>query len=138
MAASSLEVTLMLAGVLWAGWIFLLYRLHLLLERIDPALSAQIGRPSLFWTAFNGHVILVRLIGQRDLGRGPHAPLDGLARILRIWALAVIAATPHTRPAFEPAAGPGARDTPTMRRRVDERRQEKQMKDAHVPSCDMR
>lgn len=93
MHADSIEAALLLAGLLWAGWILLLYRLHRLLDRVDPELSRQIGRPSLFWTAFNGHAALIRLISQRDLDRGRHAPLDGLVRILRLWALAVMAAT---------------------------------------------
>ena len=65
-------------------WACLLHRFNRTLEGIDPAMSASIGKPSLFWTAFNGHVALVRLIARRDLAVGPYAPMAGQARVLRV------------------------------------------------------
>ena len=77
---------------LFAGWFPLLFRFHKTLHAIDPALSREIGRPSLFWTAFNGHAHLVRLMRRRDLADGRYAPLAGQARVLRAWAVAMLLA----------------------------------------------
>lgn len=79
--------------VLYAGWAYLLYRLHAALHIIDPQLSGQIGQPSLFWTPFNGHALLVGLIRRRDLGHTRYAPLAGQVRLMRIWAVATVVAT---------------------------------------------
>lgn len=79
--------------LLYTGWAYLLYRLHAALHAIDPQLSDQIGQPSLFWTPFNGHALLVGLIRRRDLGRTRYAPLAAQARLMRIWAVATLAAT---------------------------------------------
>lgn len=78
--------------LLFAGWFYLLFRFHQTLQKVDPALAREIGEPSLFWTAFNGHAHLVRLMRRRDLAGGRYAPLAGQARLLRAWALALIAA----------------------------------------------
>lgn len=82
-----------LVVLLYAGWAWLLVRLHLALERIDPALAEQIGKPSLFWTPFNGHALLVELIRRRDLGSTRYAPVALQARVMRVWAVVTIAAT---------------------------------------------
>lgn len=84
---------LLLAVLLWLGWAYLLYRLHMALEVVDPVLSAEIGRPSLFWTPFWGHRHLIGLIRRPDLGSGPHAPLAGQARLMRVWAVATLLVT---------------------------------------------
>lgn len=90
-AMSAMAVLVVLA--LYIGWAYLLYLLHLRLEAIDPELSGRIGRPSPFWTPFNGHAELVRLIRRRDLGNGPYAALSGLARLMRFWAVVTVGAT---------------------------------------------
>jgi len=87
------EVMLGLAGLLWGGWAWLLYRLHVALVAIDPALAAEIGRPSLFWTPFWGHRHLVELIRRPDLEDSAYAPLAGQARLMRGWAVATLAVT---------------------------------------------
>lgn len=79
--------------LLYAGWGYLLYRLHARLAIIAPELSRQIGRPSLFWTPFDGDARLVRLIRRRDLGGTRYASLEGQIRIMRVWAIATIGAT---------------------------------------------
>ena len=88
-----LEVAAVAVLVLFAGWAYLLYRFHLALAQIDPALSEAIGKPSLFWTAFKGDVRLIQLICRRDLGRSRYAALLGQARVLRVWAVVTIAVT---------------------------------------------
>ncbi|WP_297829311.1 hypothetical protein [Thermomonas sp.] len=87
LAAATLVLVL-----LFAVWFYLLYRFHVTLDAVDPALSREIGKPSLFWTAWNGHTHLVRLMRRRDLADGRHAPLAGQARWLRIWAIALLLA----------------------------------------------
>lgn len=84
---------LLLVVLLYGGWGYLLYRLHAALENVDPALSAEIGRPSLFWTPFWGHRHLVELIRQPDLDSSRHAALAGQARLMRIWAAVTLAVT---------------------------------------------
>lgn len=88
-----LQLAVLLALLLYAGWAYLLYRLHVALHAIDPALSGQIGKPSLFWTPFNGHALLIELIRRRDLRSTRYAPLATQARVMRVWAVATIAAT---------------------------------------------
>lgn len=88
-----LQIAVLLVLLLYAGWAWLLYRLHVALHAIDPGLSDQIGRPSLFWTPFNGHALLVELIRRRDLRHSRYAPLAAQAGLMRVWALATIAAT---------------------------------------------
>lgn len=78
--------------VLFVGWFWLLYQFHRALDAIDPALSRQIGKPSLFWTAFNGHRILVDLMRRGDLASSRYAPLAPQARVLRVYALLIVAA----------------------------------------------
>lgn len=87
-----LTAAVVTAFLLWIGWFALLYRFHRELQALDPALSQEIGEPSLFWTAFNGHSHLVRLMRRPDLARSRYAPLAGQARLLRCWALALLAA----------------------------------------------
>ncbi len=79
-------------GLLFAVWFCLLFRFHKTLDGIDPELSREIGKPHVFWTGFNGHSHLVRLMRRGDLAAGRYAPLAGQARILRVWALALLAA----------------------------------------------
>ena len=74
----------------FAVWFYLLFRFHQRLGKIDPALSREIGKPSLFWTAFNGHSHLVNLMRRSDLADGRYAQLAGLARLLRIWAFLLL------------------------------------------------
>ncbi len=74
--------------LLYLVWAVLLYRLHLGLERCDPQLALQAGRASWFWTPFNGHRVLVGVM--RD-PQACHAPLAGLIRLMRIWALLLVA-----------------------------------------------
>jgi len=88
-----LATAVALVVLLYAGWAFLLYRLHVALRAVDPQLSDQIGQPSLFWTPFNGHVLLVGLIRRRDLADTRYAPLAARARVMRVWAIATVAAT---------------------------------------------
>lgn len=91
--------------LLFAGWALLLYRFHVTLERVDPKLSAEIGKPSLFWTAFNGHAHLVRLMRRSDLARTQYAPLARQAWVLRVWAVALLASIGWTYWAFAHAPG---------------------------------
>ena len=70
-----------------------LYRLHRSLRAVDPGLSDQIGKPSLFWTPFNGNARLVQLIRRHDLGNTHYAPLAKQATLMRVWAIATVAAT---------------------------------------------
>lgn len=86
-----LEAAIIAMGVVFPIWFYLLFRFHQRLEEIDPALSREIGRPSLFWTAFNGHSHLVNLMRRSDLADGRYARLAGLARLLRIWAFLLLA-----------------------------------------------
>ena len=86
-----LEASLLAAAVLWAGWFWLLYRFHVAVDRIDPEVSKEIGEPSLFWTAFNGHVRLVKLMRPLDLPDPRYAPLETQARVLRAWAIFLVA-----------------------------------------------
>ncbi len=88
-----LKIAVVVTVLLYAGWAWLLYRLHAALETVDPDLCARIGKPSLFWTPFNGHAQLVELIRRKDLGSGRYATLQGLALTMRVWAVATIAAT---------------------------------------------
>lgn len=88
-----LEVSVIVTVLLYAGWACLLYRLHVALETIDPDLCDRIGKPSPFWTPFNGNAHLVQLIRRRDLGSSRYAALHGQARVMRVWAVATIAAT---------------------------------------------
>lgn len=88
-----LAATVALVVCLYAGWAWLLYRLHVRLQEIDPGLSRQIGRPSLFWTPFNGHALLVELIRRRDLRDTRYAPLARQARVMRGWAIVLVVAT---------------------------------------------
>lgn len=88
-----LQIAVLLVLLLYAGWAWLLYRLHRALDKIDPTLSGQIGKPSLFWTPFNGHALLVELIRRRDLHHSRYAPLAAQAGVMRVWAVATIAAT---------------------------------------------
>lgn len=86
-----LGIAVVVMSALVAGWFVLLYRFHLTLDGIDPKLSGEIGRPSLFWTAFNGHAHLVRLMRRPDLAQTIYAPLARQARVLRVWAVAMLA-----------------------------------------------
>lgn len=86
-----LEAAIIVMGAVFAVWFLALFRFHQALEKADPALSREIGRPSLFWTAFNGHSHLVNLMRRHDLADGRYAPLAGLARLLRIWAFLLLA-----------------------------------------------
>lgn len=88
-----IEIAVALVVALHAGWAYLLYRLHRRLAAVDPALSERIGKPSLFWTPFNGHADLVRLVRRRDPGNGRYAVLEAQIRLMRVWAVATIAAT---------------------------------------------
>lgn len=88
-----LGIAVLAVVLLYAGWAYLMYRLHVALCRIDPEMSEQIGKPSLFWTPFNGHVLLVKLVRRRDLGSTRYAALAPLARVMRVWAVATIVAT---------------------------------------------
>ncbi|HMN20646.1 MAG TPA: hypothetical protein PKA16_04555 [Ottowia sp.] len=88
-----LQIAIPLVLLLYAGWAWLLYRLHVALDAIDPVMSEQIGQPSLFWTPFNGHALLVGLIRRRDLRSTRHAPLATQARVMRAWAVATVAGT---------------------------------------------
>lgn len=88
-----IHIAILVTVLLYAGWAWLLYRLHVGLHAIDPELSDQIGRPSLFWTPFHGHALLVELIRRRDLRCTRYAPLAPLASVMRVWALATLAAT---------------------------------------------
>lgn len=78
--------------LLFAGWFALLYPFHRTLQTLDPALSPEIGEPSWFWTAFNGHSHLRGLMRRPDLAHSRYAPLAGQALLLRCWALALLAA----------------------------------------------
>lgn len=89
MLATAVFVTVLLYG----GWAVLLYRLHVGLHGIDPEMSGRIGTPSLFWTPFHGHALLVELIRRRDLRATRYAPLATLAAVMRVWALVTIAST---------------------------------------------
>ncbi|MCZ2103399.1 MAG: hypothetical protein OZ923_02605 [Comamonadaceae bacterium] len=88
-----LATTVLVTVLLYGGWAVLLYRLHVALHGIDPDMSGRIGTPSLFWTPFHGHALLVELIRRRDLRGTRYAPLATLAVVMRVWALATIAAT---------------------------------------------
>jgi len=86
-----LEVAVIVMALVFAVWFFALFRFHLALEKADPALSREIGKPSLFWTAFNGHSHLVNLMRRHDLADGRYAPLAGMATFLRVWAFLLLA-----------------------------------------------
>lgn len=88
-----LRLAVLAVVLLYAGWAYLLYRLHVALWRIDPAASDRIGKLSLFWTPFHGHALLVKLVRRRDLGGTRYAALAPLARVMRVWAVATILAT---------------------------------------------
>lgn len=87
-----LEVATTILVLLYAGWFYLAFRLHQRLQAIDPGLSALIGKPSLFWTAWHGHRVLIDMIRSPDLAGGRFAPLAPLASLLRAWAVAMILA----------------------------------------------
>ena len=87
-----LAAAVLAVAILFVGWFWLLYQFHRGLEAIDPKLSRQIGKPSLFWTAFNGHRILVELMRRGDLASSRYAPLAPQARALRVYVLLIIAA----------------------------------------------
>ncbi|TAN13065.1 MAG: hypothetical protein EPN34_02715 [Burkholderiaceae bacterium] len=87
-----LAAAILAVAILFVGWFWLLYQFHRGLDAIDPALSRQIGKPSLFWTAFNGHRILVELMRRSDLASSRYAPLALQARALRVYALLIVAA----------------------------------------------
>lgn len=87
-----LAAAVLAVAVLFAGWFWLLYQFHRGLDRIDPELSRQAGKPSLFWTGFNGHRVLVELMRRPDLATSRYAPLARQARVLRVYALLMLAA----------------------------------------------
>ncbi len=87
-----LAAATVICGLVFVVWFWLMYRFHCTLKQIDPELSREIGEPSIFWTAFNGHAHLVNLMRRKDLPESRYAPLAGQARLLRIWAVALIAA----------------------------------------------
>lgn len=87
-----LEQLMMTVFLLFIGWFYLLYRFHVALEIVDPELSQKIGKPSIVWTAYNGHRILINLARRRDLINGPYASLAMLAMMVRLWAYALVGA----------------------------------------------
>lgn len=86
-----LELALTCFAIAAAAWAVLLHRFHVSLAAIDPELARRAGKPSLFFTAFNGHTTLIGLIGRRDLERSRHASLAPQARRLRGVAWVMIA-----------------------------------------------
>jgi len=86
-----LEAAIIVTGIVFAVWFYLLFDFHRRLQKIDPEISNEIGKPSIFWTAFTGHSHLVRLIRRSDLAETRYAPLEGKARLLRVWAILLIA-----------------------------------------------
>lgn len=92
MSHSTLLITAGVAGPIIGIWFYLLFRLHRDLSHIDPDLAAEIGRPSLFWSAFNSDVRLIGLGTRGDLADTKYAALQPQVRLIRFWALLFLGA----------------------------------------------
>lgn len=92
MSESTLMIAATVSASIFGVWFYLLFRLHRDLARIDPELASEIGKPSLFWTAFNSDMRLIALGIRRDLAGTKYAALADQVRLIRFWSLLCLGA----------------------------------------------